>query len=239
MTIYERQNKIVNYLKQKGCATIDELSKLVWTSQSSVRRDVKQLETKGYLKQVYGGVVLSEFENSVVPVALRDKCNSSVKEDLAKRATKHFFDGATVFLDGSSTVRRIVKYLGGFHNLKIITNNQQILNEEISPEISVYCTGGRFLPKNKIFVGSMAENFIKSVNADLMFFSSQAISESGEVTDASEEETCLRQVMMAQAKKKIFLCDSSKIGLKYTFTVCDKGQIDHIICDKPLPWEQK
>ena len=29
----------------------------------------------------------------------------------------------------------------------------------------------------------------------------------------------------------------SKIGLKYTFTVCNKDEIDEIICDKKLPWE--
>ena len=86
-------------------------------------------------------------------------------------------------------------------------------------------------------MGSATENYIKGINADLMFFSSQAISETGEITDASEEETALRQAMLSKAKKKIFLCDSSKIGLKHTFTVCNKEQVDHIICDVKLPWE--
>ena len=126
---------------------------------------------------------------------------------------------------------------GEVHNIKIITNNQRIFNEVISPEITVYCTGGRFLSENNIFVGSSAEKFIKEINADIMFFSSQAISDEGEITDASEEESSLRQKMLAQAKKKIFLCDSTKVGRKYTFTVCGKDEIDHIICDKKLPWE--
>lgn len=237
MTVYERQNKILNYLKQEHFTTVKELSKIVWSSQSSVRRDIKILESKGYLKQIYGGVVLSEFENSVVPISLRDSYNSATKDVIAKKATEHIFDGATIFMDGSSTVRRILKYLGGFHRLNIITNNQYIFNETLSPEISLYCTGGRFSNDNHIFVGSTAENFIKNINADIMFFSSQAISNDGEITDASEEETSLRKVMLSKAKKKIFLCDSSKVGLKYTFTVCKKKQVDIIICDEKLPWE--
>ena len=237
MTVYERQNAILSFLKQQHSATIKELSKVVWTSESSVRRDIKVLESKGYLKQFYGGVILSGYENSVVPVALRDNHNSSIKEEIAKRAADLFFDGATVFMDGSSTVRRIIKYIGHFHRIKIITNNPLILNETLSPEIRFYCTGGRFDPQNNIFVGSYAESFLKSVSADLMFFSSQAISTDGEISDASEDETTLRKVMLSRAKKKIFLCDSSKVGLNYTFSVCNKDDVDEIICDKKLPWE--
>ena len=114
MIVYERQREILAYLKQKHFATIGELAKIVWSSESSVRRDVKALELKGYVKQIYGGVVLPEYENSVVPVTLRDTSNHSVKEELAKRASEHLFDGATVIMDGSSTVRRISKYLDNF-----------------------------------------------------------------------------------------------------------------------------
>ena len=64
--------------------TIKELSKIVWTSESSIRRDIKILESKGFIKQFYGGVILSGYENSVVPVALRNNHNSSVKDELAK-----------------------------------------------------------------------------------------------------------------------------------------------------------
>ena len=237
MTVYERQTTILNFLKQQHFTTIKELSKIVWTSESSIRRDIKTLENKGYVKQFYGGVILSGYENSVVPVALRNNQNSAVKDELAKQASTRLFDGATVFMDGSSTVRRIIKYIHGFRRIKIITNNQSIFNESISPEIEVYCTGGRFVPENNIFVGSSAENFLKGIHADLMFFSSQAISETGEISDASEEETSLRKIMLSRANKKIFLCDSSKIGLNYTFSVCNKDEVDEIICDKKLPWE--
>lgn len=237
MSFFERQNKILSFLKQKQFSTVKELSKEIYSSESSVRRDLKILEANGLVKQVYGGVVLPEYAKSVVPIKLRDNYNSTIKEQLAKQASKYFFDGATVIMDGSSTVRRIIKYLNTYRNIKIITNNLHIINECVSPEITIYCTGGRFLSKSNIFVGSTAENFLKTINADLLFFSSQAISNDGEITDISEDETALRQVMLSRAKKKYFLCDSSKIGLKQTFSVCTKDDLDDIICDAKLPWQ--
>ena len=239
MILYERQNEILKYLKKHRFSTVKELSGVVFSSESSVRRDLKELENKGYVSQVYGGVVLSEYTNSVIPVNLRDSSNASVKDELAKKASELLFDGATVILDGSSTVRRIVKHLDKFHSLKIITNNQKVFEEYKGEEHTMYCTGGRFCPKSNIFTGSAAEDYIRNINADFVFLSSQAISQEGVISDISEEETALRRVMLSSAKKKIFLCDSSKVGKVKTFTLCTKEDVDMIICDSKLPWEEK
>lgn len=238
MLVYERQREILNYLKQKQFATIGELAKIVWSSESSVRRDIKTLEQKGYVKQIYGGVVLPEYEHSVMPISLRDPAHSAAKEDVARKAAEYLFDGATVMMDGSSTVRRITKYIGSFRGLKIITNNQRIFSTCDHPDVKLYCTGGLYIPQSHIFVGSVAESYINNLNADILFFSSQAISEDGEISDSSEEETALRRAMLTRAKKKIFLCDSSKIGHSRTFTLCTNNDVDVIVCDKKLPWEE-
>lgn len=239
MITYERQRSILNYLTENKFSTVKELSKVVWASESSVRRDIKALAEKGVVTLIYGGVVLSDYANTVVPIKVRDSSNSSVKDELAKRAAGYAFDGATVFLDGSSTVKRIMKYIGKFNNLKIITYNQQIFSEYSgSAQIKLYCTGGLFDSKSNIFLGSFVEEYIKNVSADICFFSSQALSENGEISDVSEEETSIRKTMLSRSQKKIFLCDSSKLGLKKTFKLCDKSDVDLIICDEKLPWEK-
>ena len=237
MTVFQRQQKILEFLNEKHFSTVKELAGHVWSSESSVRRDIKALEAKGYISQIYGGVVLAEYENSVAPVVLRDSSNSAVKEELAKMATEHIFDGATIIMDGSSTVRRIIKHIAPFRNLKIISNNLRVFSECENPDTRVYCTGGLFLKQSNIFVGSGAEKYISGINADILFFSSQAISEDGVISDSSEEETALRRIMMSRAKKKIYLCDSSKLCTQKTFVICTKDDVDHIICNKKLPWE--
>ena len=47
MISYERQMEILNYLNKKHFSTVKELAKIIWTSESSVRRDIKELEQKG------------------------------------------------------------------------------------------------------------------------------------------------------------------------------------------------
>lgn len=234
MTVFERRQKIIEFVKERRFTTVNEISKAVWSSESSVRRDLKDLQRQGVINQVYGGVTLPKYEHSVVPAAVRDPSNSVVKDMLAKRAAEHLFDGATIILDGSSTVRRIMKYVDKFHSLTIITNNLRVFEEYRGEGATLICTGGVFFENGNIFIGRAAEDFIRGINADILFFSSQALSDDGEISDASEEETALRRVMISRSKKKVFLCDSSKLGRRHTYRLCTLEDVDEVICDSAL-----
>jgi DeoR/GlpR family transcriptional regulator of sugar metabolism len=238
MIQYERQQQILSILQQSGTASVRALSTAVFASEASVRRDIEVLEKQGYVKRIYGGVMLSRHENSVIPLDLRDPEHSAIKEQLAQRAASLVPDGATVLIDASSTTRRILRYLERKRDLKIITNNLRLLQEARDPAMQLYGTGGAYDPGNHAFVGPAAETYVRGISADIFFFSSQGITEEGEITDVSEEETSLRRVMLSRARHRIFLCDSSKIGIRRVFTLCTRHDVDEIICDTTLPWEK-
>lgn len=237
MIQFERQQHILAILQSRGTASIKDLSAAVFASEASVRRDIEVLEQQGYVKRIYGGVILSRHENSVIPLDLRDPEHSAIKEQLAQRAAALVPDGATVLLDASSTTRRIVRHLAQRRDLRIITNNLRLLHEAQGSEIQFYGTGGAYNPANHAFVGPAAEAYVRGVSADILFFSSQGITEEGEITDVSEEETSLRRVMLSRAQRRVFLCDSSKIGIRRVFTLCTRHDVDDVLCDVPLPWE--
>ena len=96
MIRYERQQKILEYLEAKQSATVNELARVLYTSEASVRRDIQTLEMQGFVNKIYGGVILAKYQNKVVPVDLRDGDNSTVKEELAKKAASLIKDGDTV-----------------------------------------------------------------------------------------------------------------------------------------------
>jgi len=237
MANVSRREQILRLLQQESPLSIRHLASLLYTSDSSVRRDVSLLEEEGLVRRIYGGVLLCSSENAVVPLSLRDGDHSAQKERLARLAAAMVRDGDSLLLDASSTVRRMIKYLGGKRGLKIITNNLRIFSEEVPADAQLYCTGGLFNAQNALFYGAGAERYLRSLYADKCFFSSQGISEDGKISDASEEETALRRVMLSHAERKIFLCDASKLGVKRMFALCGKEDVDEIICNVKLPWE--
>lgn len=235
MLQYERQKNILDYLESRHSATIKELAAAVYTSEASVRRDVAELAAQGYVERIYGGVLLAKYKNSVVPVNLRDISNSAGKELAAEKAAALIQDGDTVILDASTTVFRICHYIKNQKHLKLITNNLRICQELADCEnIQVYCTGGALVGSSSCFLGSKAEEFLHGVHGDLMFFSAQGIAQTGEITDVSEQEIAMRKVMLSCAEKRFFVCDSSKLGIRRSFLLCRKEELNGIICDREL-----
>ena len=216
----KRQAEILNHLQKAHFASISELSGLIYTSEATVRRDIKRLEERGAVKSVYGGVVITEYQNSPVPIYLRDKENSAIKEQIAEKAAKLVKDNSTVIFDSSSTVRRMCKHITSRQGLTIITNNLRVCEELSDSNIKVICTGGTLITKRDCFAGHFAEELIRRVKADMLFFSSQGISGSGDITDSSEEEVALRKTMFESSREQYFLCDPSKIGKEFPFVLC-------------------
>lgn len=234
MLQYERQQAVMAYLQRHHTATVYALAKHLYTSEASVRRDIAALEAAGLVVKVYGGVVLPEHKNEVVPVELRDSANSAAKEIIAAEAAKYIHDGDTVFFDSSSTVRRICKHIKGRKHLKVITNNVRICQDLKDSDITVYCTGGEYYKKLDCFLGSYAERFIASINATSVFFSCKGLSSQGLLTDVSEPEIAIRQAMLEHAESRYLLCDHSKVGQTYAFTLCHANDLTDILCDQPI-----
>lgn len=227
----ERQIEILEYLKKGHFASIASLAEALYVSQATVRRDVEKLESQGAVKSVYGGVVLAEYENAPVPVFFRDKENPASKELIAERAAALIKDNSTVIFDSSSTVRRICRHITNRKGLTVITNNLRVCGELKDSEVRVICTGGTLVPGRECFVGHFAENFLRQIKADALFFSSQGVSSDGDITDSSEEEIALRRVMISAAREKFFLYDSSKVGRQLPFVLCNTADITATVTD--------
>ena len=226
-----RQEEILEYLKIKHFASVADLAKLLYTSQATARRDIEGLVALGAVKSVYGGVVLAEYENTPVPIFLRDKENSASKDRIAKRAAALIRDKSTVIFDSSSTVRRMCKYITAKNGLTVVTNNLRVCDELKGSEVRVICTGGALAKGRDCFVGHFAESVIRQIKADALFFSSQGLSENGDITDSSDEETALRKAMLEASREQYFLCDESKRGVDFPFVLCNIRDISDTLFD--------
>ncbi len=232
----ERENEILTILQENNYyATVEYIAECVHMSPSSVRRDLNKLQAKGIVQRSYGGVSLVRGDRSIVPFAMRTHRNIELKKSIARKAVSLIKEGDVIFIDGSTTAFYLSEYLSGFEKLKIITNGIDTLSHLTKYRVDVYSTGGLLSSPNRaVLVGSFAQDMINSVHADVAFFSSQALDRDGMVYDCYDEENRIRQMMMKNATRKIFLCDSSKLGQTSTFKLCSIADVDDIICDQDL-----
>ncbi len=230
----ERLDKIIEILEKENYSTVDHLAKLLFVAPVTIRRDLKKLEQNGLVNTCYGGVSLMHDPNKETPWITRKKFNNVIKKQLAKKAAGLIPSGSTVFLDASSTVSYILECLEPEKNITIITNGMQALSLATQKHIKAYSTGGKVVDNSFALTGAIAMRAVQSMYANLMFFSSNGISQDGHITDQSESETELRKVMLANSDKRYFLCDSSKLGKSFLFHVCHASELDDVICDQPF-----
>jgi DeoR/GlpR family transcriptional regulator of sugar metabolism len=138
-------------------------------------------------------------------------------------------------LDGSTSAYHLVPYIARKKDVIVITSGAKTAVALAEANVRTFCTGGQMLIHSFSYVGKQAEDFVRSVNADLLFFSCHGVSDTGLLTDRAIEEADLRKVMFSHAKKKILLCDSSKFGKTCFYNMGSVRDIDEIISEAPLP----
>lgn len=233
----DREKLILEKIIKDKKVYVKELAKELYSSEPSIRRDLRSLENQGLVKRVHGGAILEESNTSLtkIPFLIRELEQSNEKMIMAKKAAELVKDGYTIMLDGSSSAYNIIPFLTVKYGLTIITNGIKALTRSGELGINTYSTGGHLLSSCLILAGEEAHKTINSFNADICFFSCRGLSEDGLLTDISIEEDVARQHMMNKSKIKVLLCSSKKIGKKYMHVLCDKNNIDYIISDVQLP----
>lgn len=228
----ERQTKIAELLRNRETITTAELSRLLYASPATIRRDLVKLEAAGLIKRTHGGAVAVSGPESEIPFSLRESMMDTAKQNIAAKAATHVKNGDVVVLDASSTVLRVVPRLAAYTNLTVVTNGLRTAAELAKHHIRTLVTGGVLLENSLAFVGRSAENFIGDINADILFFSCRGVSEDGLLTDSSLEEASIRKEMLRRSKKRVFLCDSSKFGHGYAYNICNREDVHICIHDK-------
>ena len=227
----ERQNEILSILEKDRSVSVNKLSKLLYVSQPTIRRDLDTLEKLGKVVRTHGGVVLRETAEKEIPLLLREEQNNRSKQIIAQKAQSLIKNGDVIFLDASSTVSYLIPHLKKFSDIIVVTNSPKTSMRLGEEHIKNYCTGGMLLFHSVAYVGSDVENFISKINADVLFFSSRGYSEDGRITDSSIEEATVKKAMMKNAAKVYYLCDSSKKNKKYMYNICNIRDVDGVITE--------
>ncbi|MDF9840569.1 MULTISPECIES: DeoR/GlpR family DNA-binding transcription regulator [unclassified Paenibacillus] len=231
----ERKRSIVQFVEQRTRASVQELSLQLGVSESTIRRDLKELEEARLLKRTHGGAVSLQSVN--FEAAFPDKADRLLdeKQRIAAKAVQMIQEGDAILLDGGTTTLQIAKALKTFSNLKVITNSIMALNElRDCRNIEVSITGGMLRPDTMAFVGPMTERSLEMVRVDKTFLGTNGLDLQEGITTPNMLEAATKRKMIAVAKQSILLADHSKIGQVSFCKVADLHEIDHCILDSAV-----
>lgn len=231
----KRQNEILELLKEQNYVSVDYLAVKLFASPSSIRRDLTQLEHQGYVKRSYGGAALATQPAGLAPFAMRKQENRREKQKVVRQAATLIRPDTSVFFDSSTTSQYFVYLMKPEWNITAYTNNLQLAHLLASHHIRTYCVGGMLSDRdNVIATGSYALEMLKNIHVDQMFFTCTALSDTGQITDASEQETQVRKLMLGQAEERIFLCPHNRYGKWAQHFVTSLAEVECVVSERSL-----
>lgn len=236
MSISSRKKQILELLEQHEFLTVKKLAQLTFTSESSIRRDLADLQNQCLVRRTHGGATLSGTTDRVPTLNNRMTQNILEKRRIAKKAAALLADDQVVMLDGSSTAGFLVPYIARHINITLYTNNMVTALTAIDLGIKAHCIGGSSVNGSAVLSGEEAYRAVSSIRPDILFFSSQGIDSHGIISDSTESENYLRYLMLQSARVSVFLCDSNKFNRRCVHTLTSINRVDYAVFDSP--WKE-
>lgn len=233
----DRCSQIYELIKEKQSVTVHYLSKRLYASETTIRRDLESMEQKNLIKRVWGGAMLPTIDRDI-PSFVREHTNIEAKDTMASLAARFLTNSCTIFMDSSSSCLSLIPYIKEYKNIVVITSSlraSRLLSENTSASISLL--GGQVY-EGTFLTGHLAVESVKQYHTDLFFFSCSGISVNAGLTSIEPKVIEVSREMMRHTNKKILLCDSSKVGKETLLTLADLSVPDYVVMER-LPEDKE
>ena len=233
MLIVERQQRLLEILRDRTAADLESLASSLNVSISTARRDLDALEQQGLVERTHGGAVYRGPRKH--PIAFSDRVTSQTeaKQAIGSYAASLVQPHMTLLLDGGSTVYYTAQQITA-RPLQVVTNSLLIANLFADDEqVELLLIGGTLYPRTGVLVGPIAENALANLHADLLLFSLAGLFEDGGY-NLNIEQAQVERVMIRQAARSVMLMDSTKFGRKSLAKVCTLNETQLIVTDPAI-----
>ena len=227
-----RQIEIVDWLREKGRVTVEDLAAHFAVTPQTIRRDLNDLSDSQLVVRVHGGAMVS---SGVVNLAYdaRKMIAGPHKKLIGEAAARLVPDHSSVFINIGTTTEEVARALNGHTGLLVITNNLHVAAELYrNSAIEVFVTGGTVRQSDGGIVGSHAEQLIGQFRVDLAIIGTSAIDADGTLLDFDIREVQAARAIIEHARRVVLVSDSSKFARAAPVRVAHLGEIDIFVTDR-------
>lgn len=233
MTSDERRQHLSNFLAQRGFANLSALAEELHVSESTVRRDLSQLEEEGVARRTHGGAVFVSDRFSVLNYAVRESTATAEKAAIGEATAALIQDGETILLDGGTTTFQVARHLAT-RTLQVVTNSLPIANLLSSAgNIELIFVGGYIYPRTGVALGPLAKQAIASLHVKRTIMSAAGINEDG-LYNANTLMVEAEQLMMSGADEVVLVADHTKFGRRALAHLAGWDRINRVVSDPGL-----
>jgi len=224
MLAEERFSLILELLNRKRTATVQELCEALNTSESTIRRDLTELDRMGKLNKVHGGATLpdSRFLADEPTMEAKETLAVEQKRSIAAAAAQLINAQDSVFIDAGSTTLELARALTG-EALKAsyVTNGVAHARVLAQKGCRVYLPGGLLRPQTEAIVGAATVSSIQQYNFTKAFMGANGVALEAGFTTPDPEEAAVKATAVHRARETWFLVDDAKFARVYPAVITE------------------
>lgn len=213
MITEERHKLILKELKRKGSLNVLELVDITKASESTVRRDLLELDHQGLLKRVHGGAILVEKTSAAIenPLSERQQLNLEEKERIGAYAGQLIEKNDMVYIDAGSTTLKLIEYITE-KDATYVTNGLLQAQLLAQKDLRVICLGGEIRGITGACVGAATLLELQRFHFNKGFFGTNGIDIEHGFTTPDNEEAMVKEIAFNCCDMNYVLCDHTKFN---------------------------
>ena len=229
--VLERYNRISEYIKENGRATVEELAGTLFVSPATIRRDLAEMQRLGMLKRTHGGAIHIDTGDEV-SIFIRMDRDGAEKEKAASVALANLPPFNSVFIDNSSTCLCLAEKMD-LSFKTVVTNGMHLVSRIAGKKnIDLFLLGGVVYHNGEATRGPFAVEMLQMFRFDLMLMGAAAVGPDG-AYEHSLETAEIKRIAFSRSEHGVLVCGKSKFQAKSTYRVADLSRYDLICTDAP------
>lgn len=214
MLTEERLSRILSLVETKGSVSIADLLEELGTSESTVRRDLDQLDSEGRLTRVRGGAIAKENRRLLRDdeVSRRKIRMVSEKETIGSMAAGLIEKDDFVYIDSGTTTAQMLGHISQ-KEATYITNGLSHAMTLGALGFRVFVLGGEFKSTTESIVGEEAVGLLMKYNFTKGFFGTNGITVKEGFTTPELKEGMVKKAAFESCRQRFILADNSKFGV--------------------------
>jgi len=228
----QRRVAILDLVRERGGASVADLSAALAVSASTIRRDLDALHTTGKLQRVRGGGT-AEVEIDVESFATVAGRAAGDKDRIGACAAALVPERAVVILDIGTTCAAVARHLRG-REVTVVTASLAVVDElRDDRSIELVVLGGLLRPSYLSLVGSITLDVISRLNADISFIGTSGVRADGTVLDSTGTEVPIKHAIMERSERRCLVASTDKFPGSGLLPVCGVDDFTDIVTTAP------
>jgi len=235
VNIESRQDAILDLLRAQGRVEVEALAQRFDVTSQTIRQDLRVLGDQGLLKRTHGGAQPAGATRNRA-YADRRMLHGAAKQRIGALAAGLIPDECSVALNIGTTTEQVAHALITHLGLVVLSNNINIISALMGGKCrELIVMGGTVRQSDGAIVGQDAADVIARYKVDFAVIGASALDGDGAVLDFDGREVSVARAILANARTRILVCDSSKFAASAPVRICDVAELDYVVTDRMPP----